>query len=436
MVVAMGAATATGHTFFGTNSHGPVGVCQVLALEPGRTFAHGEMVGTRHAEIPQTRQTFTVLGSRPPHAWGYRHGLNEHQLVSACADWQSKLPQAQAGLLGTDLVRLVLERCKTARQGYELLTMLVTKHGQSGSPGYSTDRVSDHVFLLADPCEAYLVEAAGSSWAALECRGVRAVSDVGLIRQDWQRLSPGLAEHAITQGWWQDDGSKLDFSASLSADQVGMDSALRRWGRATLLLEKHHGSIDAAVLRHILCDHYDGTSAEIDPLAPSGSISLCRHGGRDHPTVTAASFVAELSPEGKLPAFAWCAHGPPCAGIYLPIFLNGDLPELLSRCQETPDVNGLWWRMRALHGAFGSDTDRWAHLRSSLALLQARIDQETEDFCNEMCSLMQTGEAGALRRQTTLFMQNHVEQLEAEFQRIQGALAARTAAVAGASFLP
>jgi dipeptidase len=427
MVVAMGPATATGHTFFGVNSHGPVGICQALVFTPGQTFAAGETAGTRHVDVPQTRQTCSVLGSQPPHAWGYRHGINEHQLVAACAAWQSKLPRQQPALLGTDLVRLVLERCNSARHGFELLTALVAKHGHGGAAGYSTDPSGDHILLLADAVEAYLIEVAGSGWAALECHDVRAASDVGLIRQDWTRLSPGLAQQVITQGWWQDDGSKLDFSASLSVDQTGSESALRRWGRATLLLEQQHGSIDGSVLRRILSDHYDGTSAEIDPLSPAGPISICRHAGRSNATSTAASFIVELLPERKGPPMAWCAFGPPCSSVYLPIFLDGELPEALCGGQSSPDVNSLWWQTHALLGAFGTDVHTWAHLRSSLALLQGRIDQETEDFCVDLRD--RAGEPVALRRQASLFMQNHVEQLETEFQRIEAALTRRPVAV-------
>jgi dipeptidase len=281
--------------------------------------------------------------------------------------------------------------------------------------------------LLADAGEAYLVEAAGASWAALECHGVRAASDVGLIRQDWQRLSPGLAEQVIAQGWWQDDGSKLDFSGCLSADQAGTHSALRRWGRATLLLEQQHGSIDATVLRRLLSDHYDGTRTEIDPLSPAGPVPLCRHPGKNS-SATSASFIAELMPEGRL-AMAWCAYGPPCAAVYLPIFLDGDLPDTLTSGQIGPNVNSLWWRTHTILKELRTDPDQWARLRTSLALLQERIDQEAEEFCTEAHALKQTGECASLRRQTTLFMQNHAELLEAEFQRIQRAHAPRTVAV-------
>src|SRR5579864_2677797 len=183
MVVAVGSATVNGHTLFGTNWHGPAGAGMALRLVPGRAFALGETVQTQVLQLPQARQTFTVLGSQPLNAWGYQNGINEHELVAACASWHSKLAGNQAGLTGPDLVRLVLERCKSARQGFDLLTGLVSRHGQcrfpeGGGPGRGSG--NDNIFLLADPVEAYVVETAGAAWASLQCCSVRAVNDVGL----------------------------------------------------------------------------------------------------------------------------------------------------------------------------------------------------------------------------------------------------------------
>ena len=48
------------------------------------------------------------------------------------------------------------------------------------------------------------------------------------MRQDWERIARGLAGYAIGQGWWPDDGSKLDFAGSLNDQPVGRESALRR----------------------------------------------------------------------------------------------------------------------------------------------------------------------------------------------------------------
>lgn len=418
MVVAVGPATENGHTLFGTNHHGVPGASFTLRLNPGRAFAVGETVQTQFLSLPQARQTFTVLGSQPLNTWGYHHGINEHELMTACAHWQSKLASEQPGLAGTDLVRLVLERCQSARQGFDLLTGLISRHGQGrGSTGAVRGLANnDHIFLLADPTEAYVVEAAGSAWAAVECVRVRAVSDVGLIRQDWQRLSPGLAEQAITRGWWPDDGSKLDFNASLSKNTTGHDSTLRRWGRATLLLEEQHSNIDLSVIRRLLADHYEGTSNEVDPLAPLGSLSICRHASPRQPTATTSSFIAELGRGPHHLPLAWCAFGPPCAGIYLPLFLAGDLPEALSHPENPAN---LARRFHQVQTNMSRNSERWNRFRQSLASLQVRLDQQTEEFCAEAATLKRNGEQGLLSRQAGLFMQSHVEQVQAELQRFQ-----------------
>src|SRR5262245_12576022 len=173
MVVAVGPATENRRTLFGTNCHGIPGAGIALRLNPGRAFALGESVQTQVVPLPQARQTFTVLGNQPLNTWGYEHGINEHEVVAGCSTWRSKLVCDQPGLTGTDLVRLVLERCRSARQGFELLTGLVSRHGQcrfmegrrtnGEKPGATGN---DHIYLLADPTEAYVVEAAGSAWAS------------------------------------------------------------------------------------------------------------------------------------------------------------------------------------------------------------------------------------------------------------------------------
>ena len=415
MVVALGSATSNGQTLFGANNHGFEDACQVLRRSAGRSYALGETIRLQNMELPQARQTFTALGSQPPHTWGFRHGINEFQLTAGCATWNSKLPCIHPGLAGTDLVRLALERCHTARQAFDLIAGLVSKHGQGPT---ATGLGTDNIFLLADPREAILVEAAGAAWASIECQQVRAASDVGLIRQDWQRISSGIADQAIAQGWWQYDGTKLDFSGSLGLDPAGRESALRRWGRATLLLEQHNGSIDAGVLRRLLADHYEGTSYEVDPLESAESVPLCRHLGSSSSTTT-ASFIAELSGDPDQVAIAWCAFGPPCGSVYLPVFLEADLPESLTRGKAAPDPMSLWWRTQLLVKRMSGSAGRWADLQKSLGLLQARIDHETDEFRVEAAALKIRGEHEVLRRQASFFMQNHQELLEAEFRRIQ-----------------
>jgi secernin len=413
MVVALGSAAANGITLFAKNLHAPTGTILSVHRNPGRTFCPGEMLLRGSIDLPQARQTCTVLGWQAAGEWGYSHGINEHHVAAGFARWQSKLAKS-AGLTGADLVRLALERSRSALQAIELITDLVTRHGQTGN-----EEAEDNIVLVADPHEAYVLEAAGSYWAWTECCERRAVSDVGLLRQDWQRLSPGLAEHAITHGWWPDDGSKLDFgslwASPLSGNLVnpaspgGEAAPLRRWGRASLLLEQQAAQLDAAFLRRLLSDHYDGTPLEVDPaVASRGPAPLCQHA----PVAsTIAGFLAPLAADAM--PMAWCTFGPPCLSVYLPIFLDGDLPEAYSRATDDN-----YWHPRRLAEMVTQKSRRRDSWRSALCQLQARVDQETEDFLTEAADLKSRGEGRTLQRQATLFMQNHVEQLEAAYQRL------------------
>src|SRR5437763_16259474 len=114
MVVALGRATVDGCTLFGHNGDLPDGKYPVLALSPGRAFAPGETVRARYVEIAQVRQTFTVLGSRLPGGPGMQHGVNDQGVAAGCTRYCHKLDGGRPGLLGPELVRLVLERSHSA----------------------------------------------------------------------------------------------------------------------------------------------------------------------------------------------------------------------------------------------------------------------------------------------------------------------------------
>jgi secernin len=419
LVVALGAATANGLTPFGANSHRPAREAQVLKRVTGRQYSLGEVIDTGLLKLPQCRQTYTVLGSGPPGTWGFCHGVNEHHVAAGCATWKSRLRGDEPGLLGTDLVRLTLERSRTARQGLDVLADLIGRHGQGHFPGCSGEDAVDNAFLVADGSEAFVIEAASNCWASLECRSVRAVSDVALIRQDWQRLSPGLADAVIHKGWHPDDGSKLDFAGSLSAAPPGDAGALKRWGRATLFLEQRSGSLDADSIRRLLGDHFDGTASEVDPLDPTpGSAPICRHAQGRAEGCTAMSLLTVLSPDCKQPPVAWFAFGPPCVSVYFPILFEGDLPAAFC----ATGAAAAWSRQRQVLDLAAADAERWAVLREEMGRLQARFDLQAEEFAIE---LARQGENTSRERLAGLFMQNHLEQFEAECQRLQKKLRPR-----------
>jgi secernin len=406
MVVALGRATADGQTLFGHNNSRPAGQCQPLRLVSGRLFAAGEKLQAQYLELPQARQTFTVLGSQPHGYWGYDHGLNEHRLAVGCVPLYSTLTCRGPALVGTDLVRLVLERCQTALQGVDLLTALIERHGQGAFTGCPASSQNDNGFLIADPAEAYVIEAAGSHWVCQEIRELRAISNTRVVRQDWDRISKGLATHAIDQGWWPADGSKLDYAGALPQDPETHAAALRRWGRTTLLLQEQNGRIDLAFLRRLLTDHEDDSSA------PNESLSLCRHPAGRNGSATTASLIGQLIADAEQPAVAWCAFGPPCLGVYFPVFLDGELPQGFSA--ENAELNSAVFlgRIQRLGEQVWKDRRRLSQIREAFARLQARFEQETEEFAKEATELKRRGDLSELQRQASLFMEHNLEQFE------------------------
>ncbi len=173
-------------------------------MAPAQFHELGETVPVANLMVPQVRQTNAVLGLQTPGQWGFTHGVNDYRVAAAATKWQSRLPGNAPGLDGADLVRLALERGRSAHIAVEVLTDLLERHGQT----------NDHIFLIADPEEAFVLETCGRYWALLECGHTRVVTDAAMmICQDWAPTS--------ARGWRiasskkrlvvQDDGSKDRF---------------------------------------------------------------------------------------------------------------------------------------------------------------------------------------------------------------------------------
>jgi dipeptidase len=416
MVVALGRATVDGYTLFGHNSGQPLGEGQALCLAPARHHALGEKVQTQFLELPQARETFRVLGSQARGRWGYQHGVNEHGVAAGAVPLRTRLSRDQPGLTGPDLVRLVLERCQSAAQAVQLLTDLIGRHGQGVFPGCPAWAGCDHAFLIADAREAFAVETGGASWVYQEVQEIRALSGLCTVRQDWDRISPGLAGRAIEAGWWPGDGSKLDFAGAVGSGDA--DSALRRWGRATLLLGQQNGHLDADRVRRLLGDHYEGCADEVDPRRPdAGPAPLCRHGSAN--AATAASLVVSLT--GAQPGLpvAWCTFGPPCLGVYFPVFLDGDLPHPFTALEGADRPASQSERLRLYLIQRPEHRDR---VREGLGRLQARFDQESGEFAAETLPLKQQGAAEEVSRRGRLFLQHCLEAFD---EVLSGLLARR-----------
>jgi hypothetical protein len=428
MVVAHSRATADGHTLLGHNNTRPAGEPQSVVRVPGRSFAQGETVMFRDLCLPQVRHSFGVIAGRPSGEWGYWQGVNEPGVGAATTAIFSRVEADRPTLTGPDLVRLILERAATALQGVDVVTDLISRHGQGRFPGCGDmdAKYRDCALLIADPREAYLLAAAGSHWAVQEVGAVRAVTNVCQVRQDWNRVSRGLADLVLRRGWWPEDGSKIDFEGTVSEGGPPASAGLRRWGHATVLLEEQNGHIDGHFLRRLLSDHYEGCLDEADPFEPQQrDNTLCRHAAHGGAPETAASMIADLAPsslplspasgergrgEGVKP-LAWWAFGPPCQGVYFPIVFDGDFPAEFAG--EGPGaIDSVWRRMLRLNREVSRAPGRRQVVCETMSALQARFDVAALDYLEEAGDLQRHGDAAELHRLATAFMRHNLEHFE------------------------
>lgn len=394
MVVALKEASANGASLFGLNHYTDSDRQQAVHLVPGQMHDLGEVSHTSHLALPQVRQTFSVLGVQSIDRWGFTHGVNEHRVTIGITDWKSRLPAGSAVLTGPELVRLALERSRGAHQAVEVLTDLLERHGHGESTAHGTN---DHIFLIADASEAFVLETAGRYWALLECGSTRAVTDVAMIRQDWRRLAPGLASFVIEQGWTQDDGSKIDFVRCLGENPGQTKDAQKRWGRASLALAQQQGAIDLHYLRRMLAEHYF-ENRDILPVSNTALMS---------------SFLTDLHKTDQ-PTLAWVAFGSPKVALYFPLCLVGELPTAFTECTAT----SIPQRMQDLQ-KMAQTRDR-TKLPAILERLQTKFDQDAEDFVARAHDYAQHGKPYLIGQVATEMMEHHVELFDTEYRRLFG----------------
>ena len=100
-----------------------------------------------------------------------------------------------------DLVRLALERARTADEALEQLTTLLEQHGQGGSGEQDHDEPYFSSFLIADPRGGWVVETSARTWAARPVGRGAAISNRISLGTDWTRASADVAPGRDFQDW-------------------------------------------------------------------------------------------------------------------------------------------------------------------------------------------------------------------------------------------
>ncbi|MDJ0847159.1 MAG: C69 family dipeptidase [Myxococcota bacterium] len=408
-IVASDGETAAGVPLYGKNSDRKPGECQPFVQHPEAFHPPGATVRCTHIEIPQVPETYRVMGHSPWWVWGFEHGLNEHGVaVGNHTVFSNELLESTPGLIGMDLVRLGLERGRTAREALEGIATLVERHGQGGA-ALAPDAGGYHnSFVLADPAEAWQLETSNRHWVARRVE-LEAVSNHFSIGTDWAIASHDLEVFCREEGYWGGAG-RLDAAAAFRHPNVPPHVSEGRQRRARELLEAGSGRHDPASFAAILRDHGVGgpvwTASEATPREER-FFTLCAHSDPVH--WTAASIVAPLPADRRAPWAVWISFCTPCTGIFLPVYLHGAVPDVLARGGEKPEADSAWWTFKELQDAVSCDPPRRiAALRTGWAELERHIEVERARAEDEARGATRDGDPDAAAARVTTFMDESV----------------------------
>ena len=302
-------------SIFAKNSDRSPNEVQLLEYHPAREGLTGEVKCT-YISIPQAERTYGVLLSRPEWMWGAEMGVNEWGLCIGNEAVFTKGAYGKVSLTGMDMVRLALERTRSAKEALELLIGLLEQYGQGGNCGYDHDFYYDNAFLIMDRRELYVLETAGKKWV-YDRREAANISN---------RLSLGQGCSAYS------DASENFCKRHTEPVYTTFSGSGKR---SSLIRRQLPGIREPADAMAALRIH----SHAGDPFCTGSVSSPCMHFGGlvgDH---TTASMVVELTQERILVWATGCSC--PCVSLFKP-WVFGTEPVLPVIAPGDPEGRKYW----------------------------------------------------------------------------------------------
>jgi len=376
-LIANSAAAGTKASLFAKNSDRSPNEAQLLNWIPENMSEVGHKIQCTYIDIPQSRQTNAVLLSRPFWIWGGEMGVNQHGLAIGNEAIFSKIPANKTpALIGMDLLRLGLERARTAPQAVDVITSLLEEFGQGGKHTLDGHSYYHNSYLIVDSRESWVLETVDRHWAARQVGPLYSISNSPSLETDWDRSSAGLEEYIIHRGLAKSE-EKINLSANISDRVVTTFAAGRqRCARSRQLLEASQGEITVSTMASILRDH----GSKSDPRPGLFGADICMHAslGPVRVSQTTGSLIALLEADNPL-VFA-TGTAAPCTGIFKPFWVDA-IPDLGKLPTDQYDPETLFWSHERLHReVLGNYPER-------LASFEEERDSLEEEFITGAISL-------------------------------------------------
>ncbi|MEZ0345831.1 MAG: C69 family dipeptidase [Infirmifilum sp.] len=299
----------------------------------------------------------------------------------------TKLPYRKTGLTGMDLVRLGLERSRSAAEALSVVTGLLEEYGQGGNCSRSGKLYYHNSFIIADPNEAWVLETAGPYWVAEKVKSVRSISNALTIHSRWDKVSRSLLEYLEKKHLEKEE---LDFSGHFSDFlYTRIAKGVERQRFTQSFLEKNAGRLDFEKISSLMRSH-----AGDEGYSPArGSMrDICMHaGGLTRPSQTAGSVIAFLYE--KTPIIFATGTSSPCISLYKPVFIESGLPDLGPSPTDSYDPQAFWWIHEELHRKLLASYPRYA------AQIFGEIKEVEEQLVREAIKLRREYLAGTASRE-------------------------------------
>ena len=361
----LGKYTKSGQNLFAKNSDRDAAEAQLLKYFPAEDHPNGSKQKCTYIEVLQVPHTYAMIGSQPWWIWGFEHGVNEWGVaIGNEAEWSTVGPLDEDLLLGMDIIRLALERSKTAKEAVDVITFMIEIYGQGGACRYQYARADynyHNSFLVTDKNDCYLVETCQRQWAVKKIEDYKGISNVYSLEDDYDSSSERIREFALENGVYQ-VGTPLNFSKSFQLMLPAKCSGYPRAQRSNKLLKEKEGQMDVAEMSKILRDHYEGEIIE-NRYSPASTFvpTICMHCS-DGGSQTAASMIVDYhdSIYPELYYTCWCSMAPACTSILVPYYNTGFIPEKLGIGTNKYSEDSFWWKMKRLNVAIESDYTKYA----------------------------------------------------------------------------
>jgi secernin len=345
-IVALSSATKDGVTLFGKNSDREPDEVQNIKLYPRQQYEQGEMLQCTYLSIPQVAETAKVMLCQPFWMFGAEMGANEYGVVIGNEALFTKEKPDPTGLTGMDLLRLALERSRTAKQAMETIIELLERYGQGGNCGYRQKFFYMNSFLIADYQEAYVLETVKSWWAWKRVNDFWSISNIISLEKNFDACSPGLIENAIKKGYCKGEDD-FNFRRCYS-------DRIKTWGakgtpreaRSRAMLSQKKGALTTVDFMAIMRDHGGRTGWTPDK---SGG-TICMHAADKliRRSQSVCSMVAKVGKDKQFYYITGAAN--PCMSPYYPIFFPDTVnPTGYLEGDARYDAKSFWWESEKLH---------------------------------------------------------------------------------------